>query len=171
MNDSDEREVRLTIPPVVSWGSSDIPDKPLVWMTLDSLSACSPAKLHFPESPAIFVFDQRWLSDERPSFKRIAFICECLADLPDVEIWFGDTAAVLQERARSHNANAISVANTFCPAVHRVVDRLSSTTPVVPFDWPSFCDASKVKDLGRFSRYWNKVSKTALRPTFTDDQF
>jgi deoxyribodipyrimidine photo-lyase len=171
MNDSDEREVKLTIPPVVSWGSSDIPGKSLVWMTLDSLSACSPAKLHFSESPAIFVFDQHWLSDERPSFKRIAFICECLADLPDVEIWFGDTATVLQERAHANNVNAISVANTSCPAVGHVVDRLSSTTPVVPLDWPSFCDASKVKDLGRFSRYWNKVSKTALRPTFTDDRF
>jgi hypothetical protein len=22
-----------------------------------------------------------------------------------------------------------------------------------------------VKDLGRFSRYWNKVSKTAMKPT------
>ena len=171
MNDSDEREMRLTIPPVVSWDSSDVPDESLVWMTLDSLSVCSPAKLRFPESPAIFVFDQHWLSDELPSYKRIAFICECLADLPDVEIWFGDTASILQERARANKADAISVANTSCPAVRRVVDRLSSTTSVVPLEWPSFCDASKVKDLGRFSRYWNKVSKTALRPTFADDRF
>ena len=164
----DDREVRLTIPPVVSWDSPVIPKESLVWITLDSLSEGSPAKRRFPNSPAIFVFDHHWLSDELPSYKRVAFVCECLADLPDVEIWFGETATVLQERARSYKANTISVASTSCPTVRHIADTLSSTMPVVSLDWPSFCDASKVKDLGRFSRYWNKVSKTALKPTCSD---
>ena len=166
----DEREERLTIPPVGAWNSLDVPEESLVWITLDSLSSASPARLHFPNSPAIFVFDYQWLSEELPSYKRLAFICGCLADLPDVEIWFGDTASVLQEKARSYKANVISVANTSSPAIRHVADTLSGATPVVPLDWPSFCDASKVKDLGRFSRYWNKVVKTALKPTCFDDR-
>ena len=161
-----EREVRLTIPPAVIREYSEIPDESLVWVTLDSLSDCSPAKRQFPDAPSVFVFDQHWLSAELPSYKRIAFICECLAELPDTEIWFGETAAVLQARARMTNVGAISVASTSCPTVRKIIETLSRATPVISLDWPPFCDASKVKDLGRFSRYWNKVSKTALKPTF-----
>ena len=171
MDTCNEREVRLSISPAVSWSSLDVPEESLVWITLDSLSSTSPARIRFPNSPAIFVFDRHWLSEELPSYKRLAFICECLADLPDVEIWFGDTASVLQEKVRSYKVNVISVANTSSPAIRHVADTISGTAPVVPLDWPSFCDASKVKDLGRFSRYWNKVAKTALRPTCFDDRF
>ena len=48
----DEREVRLTIPPI-TWNCLDVPEESLVWITLDSLSSASPARLHFPNSPAI----------------------------------------------------------------------------------------------------------------------
>jgi hypothetical protein len=31
--------------------------------------------------------------------------------------------------------------------------------------WPPFCDASRVDDLRRFSRYWQRIRNSALRPT------
>ena len=160
-----ERSVKLTIPPVISYDTRDVPDESLVWITQDSLSTQSPALLRAPTSPAVFIFDPHVLSEELPSFKRIAFICECFADFPDLEVWFGDSATVLQERAQAYTVNAVSVAKTSCPAVRHVAETLSGTLPVFSIDWPPFCDPSRVKDLGRFSRYWNKVSKTAMKPT------
>ena len=78
------------------------------------------------------------LSEELPSFKRIAFICECFADFPDLEVWFGNSASVLQERAQAYNVNAVSVAKTSCPAVRHVAETLSGTLPVFSIDWPPF---------------------------------
>jgi hypothetical protein len=31
--------------------------------------------------------------------------------------------------------------------------------------WPRFCDRSRVKDIGRFSRFWQQVSHSAMQPT------
>ncbi|MGA1619238.1 MAG: hypothetical protein ACO37F_12100, partial [Pirellulales bacterium] len=97
--------------------------------------------------------------------KRLVFIVECLTDVPGIEIWHGDPAAVLTARAAAVGASHVCVATTPCPLVRGTADRLSGSLPVVPVDWPAFCDASHVTDLGRFSRYWNKVSKSAMQPT------
>jgi ATP-dependent RNA helicase SUPV3L1/SUV3 len=41
----------------------------------------------------------------------------------------------------------------------------ANALPVTVAEWPRFCDRSRVKDLGRFSRYWSQVSGSALEPT------
>ena len=160
-----DRQQRLTIPPPAPWHADPPPGRPLVWLTLDSLGAESPALLRHPTAPAVFVFDPAWIKRERPSLKRLVFIVECLADVPGIEIWHGDPAAVLAARAAASAASHVCVATTPCPLVRGTADRLIGSLPVVPVDWPPFCDASRVTDLGRFSRYWNKVSKSAMQST------
>jgi deoxyribodipyrimidine photo-lyase len=159
------RSERLRIQPTALWHADPPPGRSLVWLTLDSLGVESPALHRHPSAPIVFVFDPAWLDQERPSLKRLVFIVECLTDVPGIEIWHGDPAAVLTARAAAVGASHVCVATTPCPLVRGTADRLSGSLPVVPVDWPAFCDASHVTDLGRFSRYWNKVSKSAMQPT------
>ena len=142
-----------------------MPARPLVWLTLDSASAIGPAAASHPAAPRIFVVDAAWLSAERPALKRLVFLWECLADVPAVEIHIGDPAAILQARAQALGCDGIAVADTPCPRVRAAAAAIARTLPIAVHEWPAFCDRSRVTDLGRFSRFWQKVSRSAMQPT------
>ncbi|MFM7138667.1 MAG: hypothetical protein ACKO1M_16620, partial [Planctomycetota bacterium] len=141
------------------------PTRPLVWLTLDSASVIGPALTAHPVAPRIFVVDADWLAAERPALKRLAFLWECLADVPGVEIHVGDPRAILPARAEALGCDGIAVADTPCPRVRAAAAVITRTLPVGVHEWPAFCDRSRVNDLGRFSRSWQKVSRSALQPT------
>jgi len=161
---ADERPP-LRIAPAAPPPPSPAPQRPLVWLTLDSASATSPAALAFPEAPRLFVLDPAWLADERPAVKRLVFLCECLADVPRIELLVGDPTAVVADRAAALGCVEIAVGETPCPRTRRSIDLLRTARPVAVLPWPPFCDRSRVRDLGRFSRSWQQVSSSALRPT------
>jgi len=140
-------------------------ERPLVWLTLDSASASAAAAAAHPDAPRLFVLDPDWLAAERPALKRLVFLWECLADVPRVEIHLGDPRAILPRRARAFGCDGIAVTETPCPRVRAAAAEVARTLPVAVHEWPAFCDSSRVNELGRFSRYWQKVSRSALEPT------
>ena len=155
----------LRIRPAAPAPPCPAPARPLVWLTLDSLAATSPAAAAYPDCPRVFVLDPEWLAAERPALKRLVFICECLADVPGVEVILGAPSTVLSERAMALGCNGVAVAETSCPIIRRAAAAITAALPITTVRWPAFCDRSRVRDLGRFSRYWQQVSDSALRPT------
>jgi len=156
------------IRPAPAWqpsGDSVALERPLVWLTLDSASATSPAAAAQPNAPRIVVVDADWLAGERPSLKRLVFLWECLADVPEAEIHVGDPRAILAARTAALGCDGIAVADTPCPRVRAAAAVLARSFPVAVHSWPAFCDRSRVNDLGRFSRSWQKVSRSAMQPT------
>jgi len=154
--------------PADAWrpGPSRAPGgRPLVWLTLDSLAVTSPAAAAHPDAPRVFVIDPRWLAAERPTLKRLVFIWECLADVSGVDIHLGDPRDVLPRCAAAVGCDGVAVADTSCPLVRNAAADLTANLPVAVHDWPTFCDRSRLKDLGRFSRYWQKVAGSAMQPT------
>ncbi len=154
--------------------------EPLVWLTLDSMAATSPAATAHPQAPRLFVIDPEWISQERPSLNRLIFLFECLADIPGVEVVLGDPHEAVPARARAHGCEQIVMTETPCPRIRRAVAAIESASadlsegrkplPVAVVPWPRFCDRSRVRDLGRFSRYWREVEHSAMRPTETDQR-
>lgn len=159
-----DREPGVASPQATS-GASSPASRPLVWLTLDSASATSPAAAAHPAAPKVFVIDAAWLDDERPALKRLVFLWECLADVPGVEIHLGDPREILPARALALGCDGVAVAETPCPRVRAAAAGIAANLPVAVHDWPPFCDRSQVSDLGRFSRYWQKVSRSAMRRT------
>jgi deoxyribodipyrimidine photo-lyase len=155
----------LRIRPAAPSPPSPAPTRPLVWLTLDSVSATSPAAAAFPDAPRLFVLDPAWLAAERPSLKRLVFLCECLADVSGVEMLLGDPHAVVPAHAAALGCDGVAIGETPCPRTRHAVTTISATQHVATVAGPPFCDRSKVRDLGRFSRYWQQVSTSALRPT------
>ena len=153
-------------------GTAAVMHRPLAWLTIDSAAATSPAMLAHPQAPRLFVIDPQWIAEERPSLNRLIFLFDCLADVPDVEVHLGDPCEILPARARVHGCDGLVLAETPCPRVHRVAAAVQATAagngtplPVTVLPWPPFCDRSGVRDLGRFSRYWQKVGDSAMKPT------
>lgn len=156
------------IPPAPPWQTDcdHISDRPLVWITLDSLSATSPAAAHSSNSLKLFVFDPRWFSREKPSLKRLTFIFDCLADIDGLHIFFADTASAILEFASFHGCDDVILTSTSCPEIRSITDRLIPHMPVHVMAEDPFCDDARVTDIRRFSRFWKNVSSSALRPTF-----
>jgi deoxyribodipyrimidine photo-lyase len=158
----------LRIRPAPAWRPSereDGPGRPLVWLGLDGLAASSPAAIGHPDAPRLFVLEREWLTDERPSLKRLVFIFECLADIGGVEVVLASAREAVPAVARRQGCGHVVLARTPCPTMRAAAEAIAREFPVVAVDEPAFCDRSRVTDLGRFSRYWSKVGRSALMAT------
>lgn len=81
-----------------------------VWITAESLGDDDPALAHWPDLPAVFVFDEPLLRRLRLSTKRLAFLAETLADIAtrrEVEVWLGDPVRVLTDRRLAATFTAV----------------------------------------------------------------
>ncbi len=112
----------------------------------EMLSSAHPL-LHKP-MPKIFVFDE-FLYGKWP-LKRLQFLADCLNELQDVEVWIGDTRAVLSERG----VGQVITQNTPNKQLKALLE------PFNPI-WQQEIKFTNVdisdKRLKRFSRYWEVV--------------
>lgn len=158
----------LRVAPAAAWrpaAEGPPPTRPLVWLSLDAASTVNPAVLRHPSAPRAFIVETEWLEAERPSLKRLVFLFECLADIPGLLVGVGDPVAILPALATGLGCDGVAVADTTCPRVRRGAAALARHLPLSIHPWPRFVDASAVRDLGRFSRYWQAVRDSALRAT------
>ena len=154
------RLVRTFVPPPRGG-----PARPLVWVTLGAASSRGAAALAFPTSPRIHVIDPAWLAAEEPGLKRLVFLWECLADIQDLHVVEGPPVDVLPTAAAALGCDGIALEWTPCPRERAAAAAIARVLPVSVVDEAPFCDRSRVDDLRRFSRYWQRVRASALRPT------
>lgn len=157
----------LRIPPGGPWRPAlpTAPRRPLVWVTLDAAAETAPAPRRYPDSPRLFIIDPEWLAAERPSPARLRFLFECLADIGSIDVVRGDPTVEVPRHARAHGCDGVALTDTPCPRLRRQAGAIAAVLPVEVVDRPQLVDAAGVRDLGRFSRYWQQVSASALRPT------
>ena len=123
-----------------------------VYVHDEMLSSVNPVmKLAMPK---FFIFDET-LYDKWP-LKRIQFMADCLSEMRDVEVWLGDTSAVLQELG----IGQIISQNT--PNL-QVKTLLSGFNPI----WQDEAKLANVElsitRLQRFTHYWEKVGPEVLK--------
>ncbi len=107
--------------------------------------------------PKIFVFDE-FLHGRWP-LKRLQFLADCLNELQDVEVWMGDTRAVLKARGvgqvitqQTPNRQVRALLEPFNPIWEPEMKLVQATI-------------SEAR-LKRFSRYWEKVGPELLGERF-----
>ncbi|MDX2075108.1 MAG: hypothetical protein SFZ02_01650 [bacterium] len=138
----------------------------IIWIHGDNLSPYNPALLEGKNAPALFVWDEKLLTEWHISLKRIVFIYECLLELP-VIIRRGDIAQELVQFSQENNATRILTVESPSPHFKDICKRVISQMPK-----GSRLEVCKIEpfvriegniDLKRFSRYWEKVKTQALR--------
>lgn len=138
----------------------------IVWVHMDALSPTNAALVANPDMPALFVFDDQYLTARKFSLKRIVFIYECLLQLP-VTIRRGDTAAQVMAFAQEHGAARIVTTESTDPRLKVTCEAIRKALPeagilefaaVEPF---AAIDTRRL-DLKRFTRYWGAVKRLAL---------
>ncbi len=105
-----------------------------------------------------FVFDES-LQGKWP-LKRFQFVADCLSELPNVEVWLGDTREVLEKRG----VGQLITQNTPNVEVKNLLEPFKTEwQPEVKF---TEAEISK-KRMKRFSRYWSKVGETFFGEDFS----
>ncbi|MBL8187069.1 MAG: hypothetical protein JNK38_03630 [Acidobacteria bacterium] len=140
----------------------------LIWIHGDCLNPHSPALLAHPDAPRVFVFDEEVLAHYRLSLKRIAFMYECLLEIPRVEIRKGQVVAELAEAAREQGCTRIVTVESIAPRFAQLRAKLQrehnlpvEVLPLEPFAELSQTEQARI-ELKRFSRYWNPIKAKAL---------
>ena len=140
----------------------------LIWLHGDCLNPHSPALQAHADAPRVFVFDDELLAQYDLSLKRIAFMYECLLEIPRVEIRKGDVAAELAAAAREHGSTRIVTTESVAPRFAQLRAKLQhdynlpvEVLPIEPFVELSSQEEARL-DLKRFSRYWNPIKGKAL---------
>ena len=101
----------------------------------------------------IFIFDPAFHG--KWSLNRLQFVADCLAEMPDIEVWKGETRETLQRRGvgqaiseftpnRALKATLLPFATNWFPKEKLITVEISS------------------RRLERFSRFWQKVGPTLL---------
>ena len=136
--------------------------KEIIWVHGDSLSPTNPALETYPNSPAIFVWDDELLDAYNISLKRVVFLYESLLELP-VTIRRGDVATEVLRFAAEHNANTVITTESPAPRFHTIARRINREIGKLRVHrLPAFVESGESIDLKRFSRYWRVAKKYAF---------
>ena len=130
--------------------------RPVLWVHEEALGPRNPALLERPDSPGIFVFDARWISEARISRKRLGFLYESALDLP-ITLRKGDVASEVLCFAERHNADGVLSSLPVDPRLERIADSIESHCPLELLEPEPFVTMPRPPRLGRFSRYWREA--------------
>ncbi|MEA5603672.1 hypothetical protein [Nostoc sp. UHCC 0252] len=137
-------------------------NKPIVWVHGDCLSPNNPALEQYPDAPAIWVWDEALIEEWQLSLKRIAFIYECLLELP-VVIRRGDVGQEILTFAQEHDANLVVTANSPSPRFDDICNQIEGSIAVEVLEVEPFFEYDGYIDLKRFSRYWKVAQNYVFR--------
>ncbi len=129
----------------------------LIWLHEDCLRATHNLFAAAPDTPAVFVWDDAYMSAMHFGLKRRVFIYETLCEL-QVDIYAGDTARVLE----SFGAAEIVTGKTPNPQLKAVMQELRGGGKVSAIADDPFVRMDSPPELRRFFKYWNKAKKHAF---------
>ena len=119
----------------------------------EMLSPNNAALTTHPDLPRVFVFDMGDDAHGLFALKRLQFIADCLAEIPDVWVYKGETTALLV----ALGVTSVVTQNTPQRWLHA---RLSA----FEVEWsPEPAFAEYRGSLRRFTPYWKKVETALLR--------
>ena len=130
--------------------------RPILWIHEEALGPANPALRAWPEAPALFVFDTRWIQNSRISRKRLGFLYETALELP-LTLRKGDVAAEVLAFARRHQADGVVTSTGMDPRLQQIAEAIETEMPLQELDPDPFVELSRPPRLGRFSRYWREA--------------
>jgi hypothetical protein len=135
--------------------------KPIIWVHGDCLCPYNPALKEHPDAPAVWVWDDTLIEEWQLSLKRLAFIYECLLELP-VVIRRGDVAQEILAFSQEHNGNLVVTAASPSPRFDDICKKIERSLTMKVLEPEPFFEYDDYIDLKRFSRYWKVAQKYVL---------
>lgn len=137
-----------------------------VWLLEDSLGPCDPALASHPGAPAVFIFDDDWLSEHPIAFRRLFFIYESVVETlasreGPGEVRRGNVVRELVDFCRKYQVTEIHVTRSPSPAYRHYVDQLRANFVVVEHP-PAELVSWQGRPPRRFMDFWREVHTQVL---------
>jgi deoxyribodipyrimidine photo-lyase len=142
-------------------------DAHLLWLHEENLSPYNPALSAHPHGLPIFIFDEQAIEAAKWTLKRIAFIYESLLEIPSIRIYRGSPTEIIprllmEQRANGKTKVAMATTPATEPRLQQQQHVLAKFAPLLLYPIEPFAPIRQVRDLRRFSRYWNDVEQAVV---------
>jgi len=134
----------------------------LVWVNEESLDLQGPALMAHPQATSVFIFDEAAIESAGWSIKRLAFIYECLLEIPNIQVYRGSTINILLSLIKEQGYSAIATTSAVDPRLKDMSEKINRFVPVQHYPIEEFAPIERVRDLRRFSRYWSSVESVVV---------
>jgi len=127
----------------------------LIWLHDESLAM--PKDISAGDQ-LIYIWDDAYFAEQQWTFKRLVFIYETLCQLP-VQVWHGETVAVLRQLVDSLGTDTIMVQSARDPVLKRYISQAIEIFPQIEeSDAPTLVPLSEVKNSRRFHHFWQQLA-------------
>ena len=135
----------------------------LIWVHTGALNPKAEVFARHAGAASCFVWDEGWIAEEKPSENRVQFLEECLGEMPaGMTVRRGDVVEEVLSAARVVGAKSVVAMASVDPRLLRAGEEIEKEMPLVWVRGTEFVNVESV-DLKRFSRYWTKVKRQAMR--------
>lgn len=131
----------------------------LIWFNEDGLNPQHQMVQDYADAPRVYVFDVEYLEQWAIAKHRIQFIYESLLEISNIEIYKGETVAVLRQLITDHQVNEVVTTETPNHLIKSWQDELLKHTNLVTYPevYPTIDSRPR-----RFSHYWRKCDRAWL---------
>ncbi len=133
----------------------------LIWFNEDGLNPDSAMLRDYLDAPRVYIFDIPYLQTWNISKHRVQFIYESLLEIPEIQIYKGETVPILQQLVARYNLRAIATTETPNHIIKCWQDSARKFTELEIY--PEIFPAQELTQRKRFSRYWHKHDRDWLQ--------
>jgi hypothetical protein len=134
----------------------------LLWFNEDGLNPAHPMLRDYAEAPKVYVFDLNYLQQWKIAKHRVQFIYESLLEIPDIQVYKGETIATLQQLVQVLKVNEVVTTETPNHIIKGWQQDLQRTVDLVTY--PEIFPVEDHASPRRFARYWRKHERSWLSP-------
>jgi hypothetical protein len=132
----------------------------LIWFNEDGLNPQHPMVQDYADAPRVYVFDVDYLQQWAIAKHRVQFIYESLLEIPNIEIYKGETVAVLQQLIADRQVNEVITSETPNHLIKSWQDELLKSASLITY--PETYPMTDSRHPRRFSHYWRKCDRAWL---------
>lgn len=132
----------------------------LIWFNEDGLNPEHQMVKDYADAPKVYVFDAPYLQAQNIAKHRIQFIYEALLEIPSIQIYKGETVAVLAQLIKDLAISEVVTTETPNHIIKGWQNELQKSIDLVTY--PEVFPVSDHSSPRRFSRYWRKHERSWL---------
>ncbi|NJR64915.1 MAG: deoxyribodipyrimidine photo-lyase [Leptolyngbyaceae cyanobacterium CRU_2_3] len=132
----------------------------LLWFNEDGLNPEHQMVKDYADAPRIYIFDVAYMQQWKIAKHRVQFIYESLLEIPDIQIYQGETMAILQELVEVLKITKVVTTETPNHIIKGWQQQLQCSVNLVAY--PEIFPGTDMSSPTRFARYWRKHQQSWL---------
>lgn len=134
----------------------------LIWFNEDGLNPAHLMMQDYPDVPKVYIFDVSYLQEWNITKHRVQFIYETLLEIPEIQIYKGETVAILSQLISNYQVQEIVTTETPNHIIKSWQHQVQKQVKLIAY--PQIYPVDATGSPRRFSRYWNKFDRAWLTP-------